>query len=264
MQIDWFTFVAQLINFAILIALLKRYLYGPVIRAMDDREAGIAERLHDAEEAREKAEEARAEFENRTASFEQQKAQLLSDAASGAEKWKQQQLSEAREETAAARREWHAAMLAERENLMEELRLETARRATETAGRLISEFADSDLQSRVVARFLRALSETDKLPTDTSAQSLTVDSAAELSDRNQSALADALRAGFPNAQISFQTNPSLICGLELRLPQARFAWSVRECLAEIDSDLIDRLTHVTAAAQTSTGSGKDTQAGAAP
>ena len=51
MQIDWFTVVAQIVNFLTLVGLLKKFLYGPIIRAMDDRERRIASRLEEANDA---------------------------------------------------------------------------------------------------------------------------------------------------------------------------------------------------------------------
>ena len=54
-MIDWFTVSAQIINFLILVFLLKRFLYGPVIRAMDKREEAIAGRLKDAGQKQEEA-----------------------------------------------------------------------------------------------------------------------------------------------------------------------------------------------------------------
>ena len=42
MPIDWFTVVAQAINFLILVWLLKRFLYKPILHAIDEREKGIA------------------------------------------------------------------------------------------------------------------------------------------------------------------------------------------------------------------------------
>jgi len=42
MLIDWFTVGAQVINFAILVWLLKRFLYKPILAAVDAREARIA------------------------------------------------------------------------------------------------------------------------------------------------------------------------------------------------------------------------------
>ncbi len=50
MLINWFTVLAQIVNFLILVYLLKRFLYGPIIRAMQEREKKIARRLQDAED----------------------------------------------------------------------------------------------------------------------------------------------------------------------------------------------------------------------
>ena len=49
MPIDWFTVVAQAINFLILVWLLKRFLYKPILHAIDEREKGIAAQLAQAE-----------------------------------------------------------------------------------------------------------------------------------------------------------------------------------------------------------------------
>ena len=58
MQIDWFTFIAELINFLVLMVLLKRFLYGPIIKAMDRRERKITASLL---EATQKTQEAQRE-----------------------------------------------------------------------------------------------------------------------------------------------------------------------------------------------------------
>ncbi len=49
MLIDWFTVGAQVVNFAILVWLLKRFLYKPIIDAIDAREKRIALALADAD-----------------------------------------------------------------------------------------------------------------------------------------------------------------------------------------------------------------------
>jgi len=48
MLIDWFTVVAQVVNFLILVWLLKRFLYRPILNAIDAREKRIATKLADA------------------------------------------------------------------------------------------------------------------------------------------------------------------------------------------------------------------------
>ena len=49
MHIDWFVLFCQVFNFLLLVYLLKRFLYGRIIKAMDDREAKIAARFADSE-----------------------------------------------------------------------------------------------------------------------------------------------------------------------------------------------------------------------
>ncbi len=49
MKINWFTLIAQVINFIILMWLLKRYLYKPILKAIDERENKIKAQLNDAE-----------------------------------------------------------------------------------------------------------------------------------------------------------------------------------------------------------------------
>ena len=49
MLIDWFTVGAQVLNFLILIWLLKRFLYKPILHAIDEREERIATELANAD-----------------------------------------------------------------------------------------------------------------------------------------------------------------------------------------------------------------------
>ena len=58
MHIDWFVLFCQIFNFLLLAYLLKRFLYGRIIKAMDEREAKIAARFNEANEIKAKATEA--------------------------------------------------------------------------------------------------------------------------------------------------------------------------------------------------------------
>ncbi len=57
MQIDYFTIIAQIINFLILVFLLRHFLYGPLLRSMDEREQKISTRLKEAEQQMKEAEQ---------------------------------------------------------------------------------------------------------------------------------------------------------------------------------------------------------------
>ena len=84
MLIDWFTVAAQAVNFLILVWLLKRFLYKPVLAAIDEREKRIATQLQDAEKKKAEALKEQTDFLHKNEEFEQQRAALLLEATNAA------------------------------------------------------------------------------------------------------------------------------------------------------------------------------------
>ena len=85
MLIDWFTVVAQVVNFLILVWLLKRFLYKPILDAIDAREKRIAAELADADAKKAAAEKQRDEFQRKSAAFDEQRAALHEQGNGGSE-----------------------------------------------------------------------------------------------------------------------------------------------------------------------------------
>src|SRR5450631_1161046 len=96
MLIDWFTVGAQAINFIILVWLLKRFLYKPILDAVDAREKRVAAELADADAKRAEAKKERDEFQHKNEEFYQQRAELLSKARAEAKAERELLLREAR------------------------------------------------------------------------------------------------------------------------------------------------------------------------
>ena len=96
MLIDWFTVGAQALNFLILVWLLKRFLYKPILDAVDAREKRIAAELADADAKKAEAKKERDEFQHKNEEFDQQRAALLSKATEEAKAERQRLLDEAR------------------------------------------------------------------------------------------------------------------------------------------------------------------------
>ena len=80
MLIDWFTVGAQALNFLILVWLMKRFLYKPVLHAIDEREKRIAAELADAAAKKAEAAKERDEFQHKQADLDQQRAAFLKQA----------------------------------------------------------------------------------------------------------------------------------------------------------------------------------------
>ena len=85
MHIDWFVLFCQIFNFLLLVYLLKRFLFGRIIKAMDDREAKIAARFAEAEELKVKATEAAGLYEKRNQLLNEAKEKMLNEATMAAD-----------------------------------------------------------------------------------------------------------------------------------------------------------------------------------
>src|ERR1035437_2718162 len=96
MLIDWFTVAAQAVTFLILVWLMKRFLYKPILHAIDEREKRIATELANADAKKAEAQKEHDEFERKNAEFDQQRAALLSKATDEAKAERQRLLDEAR------------------------------------------------------------------------------------------------------------------------------------------------------------------------
>ena len=97
MLIDWFTVSAQVVNFLILVWLLKHFLYRPILNAIDAREKRIATELADADAKKAEAIKERDEFQHKNEEFDRQRAALLSQATDEAKVERQRLFDEARQ-----------------------------------------------------------------------------------------------------------------------------------------------------------------------
>src|ERR1700691_1252318 len=96
MLIDWFTIVAQALNFLILVWLMKRFLYKPILDAIDAREKRIANELANADAKKAEAQKEHEQFQHKNEEFDKQRAALLSKAADDAKAERPRLLDEAR------------------------------------------------------------------------------------------------------------------------------------------------------------------------
>ena len=77
MLIDWFTVGAQALNFLILVWLMKRFLYKPILHAIEEREKRIAAELANADKKKAEAQKESDEFKRKNEEFDRQRAALL-------------------------------------------------------------------------------------------------------------------------------------------------------------------------------------------
>ena len=245
MQIDTFTFIAQIVNFLILVVLLKQFLYGPIVRMMEQREEGIRGEIETAQRRSEEAETARQAYEEERAQLEQQTAAILSRAEEDADRRKAELTVQARQEAERAGIRWRQAVERERSAFVRELRLRSGAQVVEIARRALESLADDDLQARVARVFAQRLRELHEDEATEMAEriahtgSAQVVSAFELQAGQRELLADLVADRFGEGiSVSFETSPDLICGVELRTDGRKVAWSIDSYLTALEDEVL--------------------------
>ena len=253
MLIDWFTVSAQVINFLILVWLLKRFLYKPILHAIDAREQRIALALADADAKKAEAQTERDEFRKKNEVFDQQRASRLGQATDEAKAEGQRLLDEARQDAEALRVERQEALKREQQNLNAEIARRTREEVFAIARRALTDLAGASLEARmseVFARRLRALNDDVKADLAkalaTSSDPVLVRSAFALPPEQRAAIQTALNETLAaEIQVRFETAPDVISGIELSANGRKAAWSVADYLVSLEKSVGELLTEPT-------------------
>lgn len=249
MHIDWFVLFCQIFNFLLLVYLLKRFLFGRIIKAMDDREAKIAARFADAEDMKVKAAEAAQLYEKRNQMIDETKERLLNEAAMAAEAKRKELMDNVRQEVDQVKARWQDMLVREQDAFLCDLRQRAAKQLYAAARKALSDLADADLEERIVDEFIRRVKMMDD---EKSAQirnairgggnQVTVQSAFGISEQKKAQIEDALKKQITNGFIlRYMKEPEIVSGIELRVNGHKIAWSLNEYLETLVEDMTETL-----------------------
>ena len=157
MLIDWFTVAAQIANFAILVWLLKRFLYRPVLDAMAAREKRVRETVAAADRQKAAAEEEANRLREQQDAFEQKKEDLLKKAREEASATRDELLAQARKEADASQAQRRNSLDRDWQEFHAELTQRAQGEALAVARQALRELADVEIEERMVAAFLKKL-----------------------------------------------------------------------------------------------------------
>ncbi|MCE9563891.1 MAG: F0F1 ATP synthase subunit B [Planctomycetes bacterium] len=242
MLIDWFTVGAQTLNFLILVWLMKRFLYKPILNAIDAREKRIAAELADADAKKAEAKKERDEFQHKNETFDKERVALLKTATDAAEVERQKLFGEARTAADALRTKREEALQNEQRNLNQEIIRWTQKEVFAIARKALADLANANLEEHMSEAFvqrLRALSGTAKEQLATalkgSTRPVSVRSALNLPPAQQAAIQKAINETFSaDIHIQFETVPDLVGGIELSASGQKVAWSIADYLATLE------------------------------
>jgi F-type H+-transporting ATPase subunit b len=245
MLIDWFTVGAQALNFIILVWLLKRFLYKPILDAIDAREKRIAAELADADAKKAEAQRERDAFQHKNELFDQQRATLLSNATEEAKVERQRLLGEARQAADALSAKRQEALRSDARNLGNAIRRHTQQEVFAIARKALTDLATTSLEARMGEVFIHRLHEMDgqakaglAATFKTASDPALVRSAFDLPVEQRTAIQNALNETFPpEIRVRFETAPDLISGIELTINGQKVAWSIADYLASMETSV---------------------------
>ncbi len=242
MLIDWFTVGAQALNFLVLVWLLKRFLYKPILNALDAREKRIAKELGDAHAKRTEAENERIEFQQKNEEFDRQRDELLNQAKDEAKAGRQRLLDEARRAADDLRARRQDALNREQQSLSGEITRRTQEEVFAIAGKTLKDLAGIGLEERMIEVFADRLRTLDNEAKEglakalrTSSEPALVRSAFELPPDQKAAIQQALNETFSaEIEIRFESAPTVISGVEITVNGRKVAWSIADYLASLE------------------------------
>lgn len=252
MLIDWFTVGAQILNFIVLVWLMKRFLYQPILNAIDAREQKIADELARADKVSGEASEAKASFEHKNIEFDQQRNQLLADATEAAATERQRLQEEARQTAEQLASKQQQTLQDKMQSLHDSIRQAAQTQLFAMTKKALRDLAEVDIETHMISVFLKqllAMSSAQKsaLRTALAANQISVVSSSALSPDQKSSINKSLKECLGktftenNTELQFEQSSDLIGGIELTANGFKVGWSVAEYLQSLEDALAEQI-----------------------
>lgn len=151
------TILAQMLNFFILVWLLARFAYKPLLAIMIERKERIAKDLEAAEQARAEAEKFKADYAAQIANARIEAQQIVEKAVQEAENTTREQLSTAREQIEQEKNRARQDIAIERDRAMNSLRNEVVSLSVAMAGKVVAKDMNSETNTKLIEDAIRQL-----------------------------------------------------------------------------------------------------------
>lgn len=247
--IDWFTVIAQVINFLILVWLLKHFLYKPILNAIDVREKKVADELANADAKKAEAQKEKEEFKRKNEEFDQQRNALMKRAKEEAKSEHQRLFEEARKEASDLRAKQQEALRNEEQNLSQEISRRTQQEVFSIARKVLEDLAGTSLEGRAVDVFserLRNLNDEEKKQLASALGAppgqVLVRTAFDLPQAQRDLIKKAVKEALGiETEYKFETVPDLVSGIELTTDGQKVAWSIADYLSSLQKSIDELL-----------------------
>ena len=149
------TALFTLLNMVLTFLILKKFLFKPVKKMIDDRQKEIDDLFADATQAKEQAETMREDYSRRLAEAKDTSAQIVSEATQEANRRGDEIVRQARLDADALREKANSDIALERKKALNEVKNDISRIALDIAGKVVEKELDPKEHERLIEGFLR-------------------------------------------------------------------------------------------------------------
>ena len=259
MQINWFTVIAQVINFLVLVWLLKRFLYKPILKAVDDREKKIAAHVKDSNHLKEEAKKEQDDFAKKNADFDKQKKELMDKAVADADAQSVKLLAEAKDAANKLSAKLEAASKEKQQRANIDIAKKTQKEVFAITRKALAEIASESLEEQSVETFIKRVKDLNDEEKKRFIQAFRSDenlqvgrqlpilirSAFDLPVKQQHNISKAVDAVLETkTPLQFKTATGIISGIELTTKGYKLAWSFSEYLDSLEKNISETMKEI--------------------
>ena len=160
LSIDFFTALFTLGNTVVLFLVLKKFLFQPVMKMIQDRQKEIDDLYADADKAKREAADLQAQYQEQLSNAAQTGERMVKEAVERGQQRQDEILRQANAEAEAIRQKAHADIAQEKQQAISDAKNEIAGLAMEIAGTVVGHSLQGADQEKLVDQFIAELGET--------------------------------------------------------------------------------------------------------
>jgi len=245
MIIDMFTVIAQIINFLILVLLLKKFLFNRIVGIIDEREEQIKEQIENAEQQQKEAEEEiktqRKIREKMEENWDDNLAQMKKELQAKREKM----MEEARQSVNEEEKNWRNSIIKQRDAFLKDLKKRSCQQVCQISRKVLADLANERLEKQLVESFLQQLEDAQgnngqgfQLSDLDAKKEVEINTAFRLQKKEKEMITDKLKSLLQDEiNIIFRESEDLICGIELKAEGKKISWSIESYLNSLEKNL---------------------------
>lgn len=246
MGIDLTTLIAQIINLLILIWLLKRFLYKPVLNMLKERQALIDSEIDRARLATQNALAEEAKYQEKVVAFDRERDKMYAHMQSQVDALREKLTEEAKKDVVRLRQSWQNELEQEKQAFDISIQNSIVKNFKLFATDALNDMAGVELNTLVLEKFKKRIQKINSVQRNQfiqsalSAKQIVVSTDTKLDAQTKESLKDFLFTTFgldENIKISFKVDANLICGIQVQSDEQVISWNLQNYLEAFENNM---------------------------